>query len=241
MEKEKTPPQNLKTEPNMLEPKRIYAFTLNPDNIHQFYDSDKNGKSRLFACHRFWRKKISSYQWEYELFPEISTPMNSKSTPRIHYHGLICFRNDRAILEWYDEIHYTLSNISYFDIDTWDGRELYCLYCRKNAGLMKRLCKLANIDYEVISLRISKLKQSYIDSLSGDQKENILEDTDHGSNDSNDDRVYHHRLNRDARSLAHSPRSQSKESVNSSRAIATPPRSGRTRGLKGARNAPYVA
>lgn len=158
--KKKTP--TLKLHANMLEIGTIYSITINPDQQHQFYgDPDRFKKT-----HKYWSKCFQRYEWEYLLYPEISSPHDSLKLPRIHYHGLVCFRNVNQLLSWYSCIHYDLAKFSYFDMDIWDGRSTYILYSKKNEKLMSKFCKMYKMDYELESLTIKLHMQKHIDSLS---------------------------------------------------------------------------
>lgn len=168
-EKNPTPVGDLKTVPNMLEIGVVYSFNVNPNDAHQCLNEYKVKKSRFIRVHKYFRKVFQSFNWEYELYPEISTPMDGKRIPRVHYHGLVCFKDIDQILEWYDTIHIELKKMSMFEMDSWDAKEKYLNYCKKNQILMEKICEAKNITYRTRSLNMGKCVMNYIKQRTQEQ------------------------------------------------------------------------
>lgn len=177
--KEKKNPSDvdLKTAPNMLEVNVVYSFNLNPSDTHQCLGEYKTKTSRFYRVHKYFRKVFQSFNWEYELYPEISTPHDGKRIPRVHYHGFVCFRNIEQILEWYDTIHVRLKGLTMFEMDSWDGKQKYLNYCKKNHVLMEAICEHVNLTYQTKSQHMAKCMINYI-------KQRKLESPDSSPSDS---------------------------------------------------------
>ena len=120
---------------NMYQKGTLYAITINPDDKHQFVDEP----DRLEKITKYWTKLLQKYSLEYNLYAEISTPKNSKSFPRYHFHGIISFRTRGHLRRWYNNTYRELSKISYFDIDTIDDILHWQTYCSKNEAIMKTI------------------------------------------------------------------------------------------------------
>lgn len=146
----------------MLKKDTLYSFTLNPDDQHQYYGE----ADRLHKVLKYHTKLFQRHCWEYELYPEISTPMDSKTKPRIHFHGFIAFRNTQQLLKWYEVIHYDLGKFAYFDLDTVADVDYYYKYSIKNALLMGKFADIYKMDYKGFkSICIEQLKTKYIKAL----------------------------------------------------------------------------
>lgn len=141
---------------SMFVPGRLYSITINPEDTHQYYRSDKN---RIEQSIRYYKKKFQQYNWEYVLVPEISTPNNSKSLPRVHFHGIIAFRNIQQVMQWYNCIAVELSRICYYDIDILNQYDKWNEYMYKNDYIMKELLNSIDptIGYVITSLKINKI------------------------------------------------------------------------------------
>lgn len=161
-EKIPNPVSDLKTVPNMLEVGTVYSFNVNPNDNHQCLGEYKIKKSRFARVHKYFRKLFQSFNWEYELYPEISTPKDGKRIPRVHYHGFVCFKDIEQLMEWYDHIHVHLKRVSMFEMDSWDGKQKYRDYCQKNGVLMRQICEATNLTYLAKSIYIGKYMIKYI-------------------------------------------------------------------------------
>lgn len=122
---------------NMYQVGTLYSITINPDDSHQYIDDP----DRLDKLRRYWSKHLAKYSWEYNLYAEFSTPNNSKSFPRYHFHGIIMFRTKGQLRRWYNSTYRQLSKVSYFDIDTIADIEYWQSYCQKNQSIMTMIDK----------------------------------------------------------------------------------------------------
>lgn len=160
-----TPPQESKKltpKANMLKEGTVYSFTLNPDTTRQYcHTRDDSHRDRIRKVLKYFSKLFQRCNWEYVLYPEISTPSDSTKLPRIHFHGFVCFRDLSQIIAWYSYISVDLEKCAYYNIDTWDKSEVYTLYAKKNETLMNRICEHYKVDYPLKSLRINKLIVKY--------------------------------------------------------------------------------
>lgn len=142
--------------PNMLEINRLYSFTLNPSDEHQYIED----RQRLELVYKYVRKRFNRYSLEYSLYMEVSSPMSSRKngkpqTPRIHFHGVIMFRNSAQLLNWYSFIFNDMSKYAYFDLDICNDYNIYNAYCRKNLKTMLSLTK----DVKLKSLSMPRIEK----------------------------------------------------------------------------------
>lgn len=98
--------------------KTIYEVTIACDNQHQGLNHDLSFPDRKLRYTQ-WRKQI----WltitqslnnisHYYLIPEVSHPQsNHKSFPRLHLHGIIRFKSNKAIMDFLLEKYIKLSQI----------------------------------------------------------------------------------------------------------------------------------
>lgn len=100
-----------KIKPLLYDKGKVLEITLNPNDIHQLY---KNNDDRLLAVVESFRSKLlkhlSPYA-TYTLVPEVSEPYEIRldKAPRIHFHGVVCFKKP---VRWLTEQAHKLGGIS---------------------------------------------------------------------------------------------------------------------------------
>lgn len=123
--------------PNLFDVGKLYSITINPDDKHQYIDEP----DRCQKLHSYWSKQLARHSWEYNLYAEFSNPLNSKSFPRYHFHGIISFKTKGQLRRWYTTTARALSKISYYDIDTIGDIKHWQSYCKKNQSIMNLIMK----------------------------------------------------------------------------------------------------
>ncbi len=113
---------------------KIYSITINPNdkyqftNINNYYNKIHKIKQSISEC--FEHEEI-----RYCLYVDISEPKQFKkgSYPRIHFHGILLFKTNEAILAFLTHTSIHLSQIAYVDIDTMDDatKKTWYNYCTK--------------------------------------------------------------------------------------------------------------
>lgn len=78
-----------------------YEITINFDDQHQLPNDD----DRVMKCKRLLQNIMDLNTWNYHLRPELSQPKwgHSRKMTRVHYHGIIYFKNNK-------EVRYFLQN-----------------------------------------------------------------------------------------------------------------------------------
>lgn len=105
-----------------------FAITINPDDSFQ---TIRPGQRRFAEVRRHVIDFLVNHKSNIDsvdLYPDISYPpaMYGGKYPRIHYHGIIVFKDIIRYLETYD-VHSHMS----VEIDTIDNRKYWMKYCRK--------------------------------------------------------------------------------------------------------------
>lgn len=117
-----------------------YAITIAPNDIHQFTKNDNRALMSMDDEFRIQRvmgslwKRLSPFNSyiRYILHVDISEPRNMNSNlPRIHFHGVIRFDDNRDIRKWLLKILPELNIIGIVDIDTIDDPVFWEKYCKK--------------------------------------------------------------------------------------------------------------
>lgn len=152
--------------PDMLTINVKYAFSLNPDNCHQFTDNstlmNKLGASvskRLYYVNRYVSNKIVYPYRElgisFEIYPEIKCPsekQNKEKTPRIHYHGYVTFTNIQGLSIWYMYVYECIRRVSSIcvkEMKTEEDEQNWSNYVFKNKGIMKPICQYQQVKYGI--------------------------------------------------------------------------------------------
>lgn len=120
-----------------------YSLTIAPNNKRQYIrDGERIGK-----CRKYMYDKVLAWPQhgiEYWLRPELSEPRKSTfdkngdpSTigPRLHWHGMIRFLNNKSILYW---LVYGMSYLMIdcvVDIDTISDYDVWVSYCKKQESI----------------------------------------------------------------------------------------------------------
>lgn len=111
-----------------------YSLTINPNDNNQ----GLMGKCPLTRMAIIKQNITSILEKDnkdiaYLLHVDISEPRvcNENMYPRVHFHGVITFRTNAAILNWQLFILRKLSRISQVKIDSIDDMDYWVKYCRK--------------------------------------------------------------------------------------------------------------
>lgn len=128
----------------MLKRGVVYAITINPDDKHQYYKVPdplvQVWKERLEAFQKSWKttfyKMFDMYETTYNMRIEISEPLDgSDAVPRLHFHGIIRFDTDNAIMEFLLVNLRALKTMSRVKIKPIDDIEIWYNYCMKQSYL----------------------------------------------------------------------------------------------------------
>jgi len=116
-----------------------YAFTINPDDLHQYADDP----TRFNKFLKYWNKKLNSLSFVYKMYIEVSNPdCNVISRfPRFHMHGCIFFKTWGQVARWYDSTFYVLQSVCKFKIKTLADPIKWASYCSKNTIAMEHMYK----------------------------------------------------------------------------------------------------
>ncbi len=113
---------------------KIYSITINPNDKHQFTHI-VNYYNRIKKVKSFVRECFGDEGIHFCLHLDISEPRQLKkgTYPRIHFHGVIMFKNKEAILSWLVHTSIMLSQMAYVDIDSLDpiSKNKWFKYCMK--------------------------------------------------------------------------------------------------------------
>lgn len=127
-----------------LLPEVVYAFTINPDDDHQYLTKRKQSVGdfdRLKESFNCFYKLLN--EWvidgiQYRLQQDISLPgirgkrMTRNQYPRIHYHGYLWFPGPEAIEQFLVYHLPALSLVALWDIDTITDFPHWNMYCNKS-------------------------------------------------------------------------------------------------------------
>lgn len=137
-------------EPDMLIKGEWYALTMNgADQTFNFpYMKSMKRLRKSVAAYSSIFKYLEEYA-EYRMLPEISSPMDHEGQTRIHYHGIIRFRSDEKLYEWYTHGWNTFKRDCSVKIkvikcfDSWEN------YYEKNKTFMIGFMKSRNLPYDL--------------------------------------------------------------------------------------------
>lgn len=120
---EKTQPKNSIVKPENINYKEWYTFTINPCDTYQYFKD----KDRVNSFHKYWDsyfylKLTTKDIADVELRLEVS-PLG-----RLHYHGMIQFRNLEA---FFVDIIHDLTTIATIEIDKINDKEIWDNYVTK--------------------------------------------------------------------------------------------------------------
>lgn len=125
-----------------LAPRNAYAFTFNPSNEHQCFQTPKQMVSDENRLEKFKNKLSKSLQYlqdneiEYFVNVECSEPLNGvELKPRLHVHGIIYFPNVKSIRWFLLYGLYYLTAIGQIEIDTINDLPYWTKYCYKQVYL----------------------------------------------------------------------------------------------------------
>lgn len=126
-----------------------YEITINPDDKHQFYGK---GHTRVNYFVEAMAKELD--QWKescaYSMALEVSMPQYGNATrgskPRLHYHGVIRFKDEVSIATFFIERAYKVRQ--WCDVQFNEFRpEHWPKYCAKNKAMMKSYCDAHHVPY----------------------------------------------------------------------------------------------
>jgi len=136
-----------------LRPGHVYAITINPSDDYQYYKLnsplEQMWKKRLGEFKKYWSALLvnmfSRFDIEYNLNIEISEPLDGNdASPRLHFHGIIKFTTEDAIMEFLLILLDKLKMRSRIKIKPIDNMKKWHDYCMKQTFL-----PLGNIDYRL--------------------------------------------------------------------------------------------
>lgn len=137
------------TEKFVLEPRKIYEFTLNLDDKHQLMGSVD---LRLVKALGLIRELFDTMNGDlyYNLRTEISMPQygdkHTNYIPRIHYHGIIYIRDEEGVLNWLIRHAYMLTRIGRYQLNPYRP-EYWPQYCKKHEKIFNNKTIVRNIKW----------------------------------------------------------------------------------------------
>lgn len=140
---------------DMLDINVVYGITINPSE--QFFKDS----FRFITIYSVLFNFLQTVNFEYELFPEVSSPPTSRvgsrvCLPRLHFHGYIKFKTYFALTEFYQSEYYKLSKFSSIDIH----HDLNPSYPLKNKSIMSPIIKQLKLPYKIIKCNVIKALKS---------------------------------------------------------------------------------
>lgn len=129
--------------PPLLHPKKVYAITLNPEDKCQYYPKHypDSWKNRLQTFKKNWSNRFVElfdlYETDYYVPIECSEPFRdgSQRECRLHFHGLIRFKTEEAVMQFLLCSHHVLMNFCNVKIDELNNPEEWIEYMEKHSYL----------------------------------------------------------------------------------------------------------
>lgn len=124
----------------LLRPKEVFAITINPNDTCQYYPKNypSTWKTRLKEFKDHWNKRFielfSLYDVDYYLPIEVSEPFRTgeQKDPRIHFHGIIRFKDESAVMQYLLCTHHYLMKWCNIKIDKLQDQEEWIEYMEKH-------------------------------------------------------------------------------------------------------------
>jgi len=127
------------TEPELFYKPGLYAITINPSDRHQYFM--KVARMQLFRNYIHEQMVgLTNHGIGYDVRIELSEPRNSSkssSGPRLHVHGVLEFKDDKAIKYFLLYGFYMLSRESHLDMDSIDDLTKWKTYCLKQQKILR--------------------------------------------------------------------------------------------------------
>lgn len=147
------------------ESSRPYAITLTLHNSLQSFEAPRRFRTRINLFRNVFReletfcKEEDRNKFLYQMYIELSEPRIIKpdTGSRIHLHGLIFFKNNRAVKKFLINAN-LLSRLGYVDIDTCEGKdnlEKWFKYCTKQQEIIDEP-PITNTGYDLFKLLIAR-------------------------------------------------------------------------------------
>lgn len=138
-----------------LRPVTVYELTICPDDVKQFVDKKD---TRLRNCVEYYKELIKDVPAMFHFFAEVSHPQhgdaNTCRIARIHWHGVICFKNEEEITNfllshWHRFTQHARIQFNEYRPDVWPD------YCRKQKAYLPNWTRLKNAGWaDVVALGV---------------------------------------------------------------------------------------
>lgn len=121
--------------PHEVEAKRLYAFTINPNDNNQFWEKDREDRYQLFRDGSLKRLKDALDTSNFTLHLDIS------SAGRMHWHGYISWDNLEDYYDFQIKSIYRLKKWSNIEIDYINDKQIWREYVIKYHRIKKLIIK----------------------------------------------------------------------------------------------------
>lgn len=136
-------------------PGKVYELTIAPDDKHQFIGKKD---TRLKNTVDFFTELLFEMPFNYHLFCEVSHPqfgdINSHRYARIHWHGIVCFNDEKSISQFLLNDYHKLTSVSRIQFNEYRESE-WDKYCRKQKEYLPRWTRLKCAAWDTIK-RVTK-------------------------------------------------------------------------------------
>lgn len=141
--------------------KVVYQLNFSPDNKFQKFGQKLRWKTVHNAMRELMREvhQITGEKFLYELYQELSTPttfQGNQAGGRIHYHGVMYFKNRQAMQGFFMLGSTVLSDYGRVDIDTIDDLEYWAKYCRKGQDIWPEALVITNCAHSIMDRIIER-------------------------------------------------------------------------------------
>lgn len=130
--------------------KSWYAITIQPNDKLQFHGNEP--MARILKSKQHYYTLFQKIHFPYYINMEISEPigsLNEKATGgRLHYHGLIKFRNNKDITKWLLHTQYFILRQARLEVSKVNDKEGWLAYIEKQKLIPYDIKNLSNYDNE---------------------------------------------------------------------------------------------